>query len=139
MHERERKCKLQMLITCCFTTNCVSVCYGRFKGKCLLRNYRISECFSLLKKFLLGCHDGNYIVCQTATTSVGSEFSLRCSQFILCATQRTSVAKFWCIRFFIYMKHGRFMSSKQIKRGDVLAIYIYILFRIGDEANDTTL
>lgn len=74
-----------------FTTNCASVYYDRVKGKCLMRNYRISEYFSVLKKFLLGCHNGNYIVCQTATTSVGSEFSLSSSQFILCDIQRTSV------------------------------------------------
>jgi len=90
MYERERKCILKRA-THSFTANCVSVCYDRFKGKCLLRNYRISECFSLLKKCLLGCHDGNYLVCQTATTPVGSEFSLSCSQFILCAIQRTVV------------------------------------------------
>jgi hypothetical protein len=42
-------------------------------------------------KFLLGSHGGNYIVCQTAITSVGSEFSLSSSMFTLCAMQRTSV------------------------------------------------
>jgi hypothetical protein len=90
MYERERNCKLKR-VTYSFPIKCVSVCYERFKGKCLLRNYRISECFSLLKTFLLGCHDGNYIVCQTATTCVGSEFSLSCLQSILCAIQRTSI------------------------------------------------
>ena len=74
-----------------FTTNCASVCYDCFKEKWLMRNYRFSECFSPLKKFLFDCHDDNYTVCQTATTSVGSEFSLCSSQFILCAIQITSI------------------------------------------------